>query len=342
MRRSSRAAPPRFRRRAGARPDAAMIHLDEAAVDRLLTPAACIAALREGFRAPIETPLRHHHAIDRPDERATLLLMPAWHGAAVRGGGYVGVKVVSVFPENGRRGLGAVQGSYLLLSGETGVPLVLLDGRALTVRRTAAASALAADHLARADAARLLMIGAGAMAPHLIAAHATVRPIAEVEIWNRDGARAEALAAELDRPGRRVRAVTDLAAALSAADVVSAATLSATPLVRGALLKPGAHVDLVGGFTPDMREADDDAVRRASVFVDTRAGAGHEAGDIVQAIASGALPADGIRADLFDLCRGLHRGRASGSEITLFKSVGTALEDLAAAALVYERATAPA
>lgn len=312
--------------------------LDQDDIARLLAPRDCIAALREGFRSAIETPLRHHHTIDRGSEAATLLLMPAWHGAAV-GHGYLGVKLVSVFPENGRRGLGAVQGTYVLMAGDTGQPLAVLDGKAITVRRTAAASALAADYLARPDASRMVMIGAGAMAPHLIEAHAAVRPISEVAIWNRDPEKALSLAADLDRPGRRVRATSDLEVAIREADLVSAATLSAMPLVRGEWLTPGTHVDLVGGFTPDMREADDEAVRRASVFVDTRAGAGHEAGDIVQALASGALAPDGIRADLFELCRGLHRGRGSGAEITLFKSVGTALEDLAAAALVFERAT---
>ena len=311
-----------------------------------LTPGLLADALRDGFRTDIDTPLRHHHTIDRTGgEAATLLLMPAWHGrghAETTGAaGYIGVKIVSVFPLNAARNLSTVSGSYVLLSGETGQPLALLDGRSLTLWRTAAASGLAAGYLARQDAARLVMVGAGALAPYLIRAHAEARPIAEVAIWNRDPAKAEALAAAMDGDvdGRpiRVRAARDLEAAIGEADVVSAATLSAEPLIRGAWLRPGVHVDLVGGFTPAMREADDEAIRRAAVFVDTRAGACHEAGDIVQPLQSGVLQPDAIRADLFELCRGLKPGRDRADEITLFKSVGTAIEDLVAATLVYER-----
>jgi len=209
--------------------------------------------------------------------------------------------------------------------------------RALTLWRTAAASALAASYLARPDARRMAMIGAGALAPRLIAAHAAVRPIAEVAIWNRTPEKAERLAATLDRPGLRVRATSDLAAAVGEADIVSAATLSAEPLVKGVWLKAGTHVDLVGAFTPVMREADDETIRRARVYVDTRAGAATEAGDIVQPIASGILAAEAIRGDLFDLSRGNATGRGAAEEITLFKSVGSAIEDLAAAVLVFSR-----
>jgi ornithine cyclodeaminase len=213
----------------------------------------------------------------------------------------------------------------------------VLDGPALTAWRTAAASALAASYLAALDACSMVMVGAGTLAPRLIEAHAAVRPIREVAIWNRDAGRAAALSARLDRPGLRVRATDDLAAAVAAADVVSAATMSRTPLIRGAWLKPGAHVDLVGAYNPEMREADDAALARAAVHVDTRAGALAEAGDVVQAIAAGALAESDIAGDLFDLCRGTVPGRTGAGQVTLFKSVGTAIEDLAAAALVYER-----
>ncbi len=317
-----------------------MMVLTAADVDAALRSGGLVDALDQGFKSPIETPVRHHHTIDRKGEPpATLLLMPAWHGADAAKGGYVGVKIVSVVPGNARRGLATVVGSYLLLSGETGEPVAVIDGRSLTLWRTAAASALAARYLARTDASRLLMIGAGAMAPHLIRAHACERPIREVRIWNRDPAKADALAASLQGTlgSLSILAVTDLEQATGDADIISAATLSTEPLVRGAWLSPGAHVDLVGGFTPEMREADDDAIRRAEVYVDTRAGAGHEAGDIVQPIKSGILKPDGIKADLFELCRGIKPGRTDAASITLFKSVGTALEDLAAAALVVER-----
>ena len=307
--------------------------VDAAAIDRVLAYPDLIAALAQAFRAGVSAPPRHHHTIPRPDGDATLLLMPAWHDH----GGHAGVKVVSVFPGNTARAKASVLGSYLLLSGETGEPLAVLDGRALTLWRTAAASALAATFLARRDARRLVVVGAGALGPRLIAAHAAVRPIDTVSVWNRTPAKAEALAAGLDRPGLSVTATSDLAGAVAAADIVSVATMSPDPLVRGAWLRPGAHLDLVGAFTPSMREADDAAVGRARVYVDTRAGALKEAGDIVQPVAAGIISEADIAGDLAGLCRGTVAGRSRDDEITLFKSVGAAIEDLAAAVLVYER-----
>jgi ornithine cyclodeaminase len=291
-----------------------------------------IAALREAFRSDIEVPVRHHHPIARPGEPdAILLLMPAWMKGEPA---FAGVKVVSIYPGNAARSLPSVMGTYLLMDGATGAPLAAIDGQALTLWRTAAASALAASYLARADARRMAMVGAGALAPYLIAAHASVRPIAEVRVWNRNPGRAERLAAELRGRAYSVVTTTDLEAAVRAADLVSCATLSSEPLVKGEWLKPGAHIDLVGGFTPKMREADDGAVRGARIFVDTRTGALKEAGDIVVPLQTGIIRASDIAGDLFDLCRGKVVGRSSPEEITLFKSVGTALEDLAAAMLV--------
>jgi alanine dehydrogenase len=312
--------------------------VDAATVHRLLDDAALVAALRDMFRDGCTLPTRHHHSVAVPGgAAATLLLMPAW-----REGAALGVKLVTVFPDNGAKGLPAVQGQYLLLDGSTGVPRALIDGPALTVRRTAAASALAATYLARQDAARMVMVGTGAMAPHLVRAHCAVRPVREVSIWGRAPDKARALAAALapSLPGVRVSAVAALEPAVRAADIVSCATLSRTPLVAGAWLKPGAHLDLVGGFTPEMRETDDEAVRRARVYVDTRAGALKEAGDIVRPIAAGVLAETDVRGDLFELCRGTAKGRQEAAEITLFKSVGTALEDLAAAMLVEARSRA--
>jgi ornithine cyclodeaminase len=304
-----------------------------AEIDAALTYPDLIETLRAAFRGDFAAPTRHHHRLARPDGDATLLLMPAWISGA---GGYAGVKIVSVFPGNVARGKPSVMGTYLLLDGDSGEPLAALDGQALTLWRTAAASALAATYLARPDARRMVMGGAGALAPHLVAAHAAVRPIAEVAIWNRNPERSRALAARLDRPGLRVTATEDLAGAVASADIVSAATMSREPLIRGDWLRTGTHLDLVGAYNPAMREADDAAIAGATVYVDTRA-ALHEAGDIVQAIASGALTEAGIAGDLFDLCRGDAHGRRSAEEITLFKSVGTAIEDLAAAVHVYER-----
>jgi len=298
---------------------------------------ATIDALERMFRQDCEMPTRHHHTLTDLGARSPVtLLMPAWIP-----GKYLGVKTVNVFPDNATLGKPAVSGVYLLFSGETGEILAVLEGGELTARRTAAASALAARFLARPDASRLLVVGTGRLSPNLALAHSAVRPIRRVEIWGRRPERAAEVAQELRRAGLDAHPAADLARAVREADVVSCATLSATPLVLGGWLRPGTHLDLVGGFTPAMREADDEAIRRSSVFVDTRAGAMKEAGDIVVPLGNGTLAPEGIRADLYDLARGEHRGRVRPDEITLFKSVGAALEDLAAAILVYERSATP-
>jgi alanine dehydrogenase len=306
----------------------------------ILTPELVIGALAEAFKGGIKTPVRHHHTIERAaGETATLLLMPAWHEADVSDTGHIGIKVVSVFPKNGERAKPTILGSYLLLCGTTGAVEAIMDAPSITLWRTAAASALAARFLARPAASHLVMLGAGSLVPHLLKAHAAVRPIKKVTIWNRNGAKAKTLAAELSAAMGKmdISASDDLESAVRSADIVSAATLSKEPLIKGAWLSPGVHVDLVGGYTPAMREADDEAVRRSAVFVDTREGATREAGDIVQPLERKVITRDDIKADLFDLCRKTHPGRVSDTEITFFKSVGTAIEDLALATLVYRR-----
>ncbi|MDB5489048.1 MAG: ornithine cyclodeaminase family protein [Reyranella sp.] len=319
-------------------------------IDAALDDLTLIDRLDALFRAGCEMPTRHHHPIREPlgphSADAMLLLMPAWTtGGSGAPSGRVGVKVVTVFPDNGKRSLPSIYGQYLLLDGSTGATLALLDGTMLTKRRTACASGLASRYLSRADASRLLMIGTGALAPELIRVHAKVRPIRDVAIWGRTPAHAEELAARLSASlpaaiGRSitVQAVSDRKAAVEEADIISCATLSKAPLVEGAWLREGQHVDLVGAFTPQMRESDDQAVRRACLYVDTRAGALKEGGDIVQALASGAIKEDHVIGDLFDLARSQKTGRLAGDgmSITLFKSVGAALEDLAAAELAVE------
>ncbi len=306
--------------------------IDAAQIDAVMDFPSLIAALRRAFAGDTTVPLRHHHSIPQPGgAHATCLLMPAWDETAL------GVKVVNVFPGNGARGLPAVHGTYLLMSAETGETHAVMDGGRLTQWRTAAASALAAGYLAHPQAQTLLMVGAGALAPFLIRAHASVRPLRRVLIWNHTPARAQALVMQMGAEPFSVEVAPDLEAAARAADIVSTATLSSTPLIKGAWLKPGAHLDLVGAYTPAMRESDDEAVQRAKVFVDTRDGAMKEGGDIVQPLASGVLQAQDIQADLFDLTRETVTFARQPGDITLFKSVGTALEDLAAAALVFDR-----
>lgn len=318
-----------------------MLTISAGDVDRALTFPGLVETLRIAFREGAVQPVRHHHTIERPTGAAsTLLLMPAWtdFNAASAAGGHIGVKIVTVSPDNNAIQKPAVMGLYLLLDGITGEPQALIDGQRLTQWRTACASALAASYLAREDASKLLVVGAGALSPFLAKAHSAVRAIREIRIWNRTPANAEKVAAALRSEGFPAEPAGDLNTALGNADIVSSATISTTPLIKGAVLKPGAHVDLVGGFTPMMRESDDDAIRRARVYVDTRAGATKEAGDIVQPLASGVLSKDAIVADLHELALGQKNGRETANEITLFKSVGAALEDLAAGIAVYEAA----
>ncbi|HEY8382262.1 MAG TPA: ornithine cyclodeaminase family protein [Microvirga sp.] len=307
-------------------------------IDSALTFPALIDALAEAFTDDVVVPVRHHHEIERSGAHGTLLLMPAWSGPA-SAGGFLGVKIVTVFPDNGSRSLPSVFGTYLLMDGATGAPQVALDGGRITLWRTAAASALAARSLARPDARSMVMVGAGALAPFLIEAHRAVRPIEEVRLWNHRPEKAEALAEDLRARGLPVTAIRDLEGAVRDADLVSCATLSAEPVIRGAWLKAGAHLDLVGAYNLRMREADDEAVRRAQVFVDTRA-ALTEGGDVALALKGGVIAEAQIRGTLFDLCRGAP-GRTDPAAVTLFKSVGTAIEDLAAAMLVWRR-VAPA
>jgi ornithine cyclodeaminase/alanine dehydrogenase-like protein (mu-crystallin family) len=309
-----------------------MLILNEHDTERALEWPALIDALKTMFSAPCEMPVRHHHNMQVPGRAdATLLLMPAWLP-----GQYCGVKLVSVYPDNYLSGLPAVQGGYLLTSGTTGEMLALVDGGVLTARRTAAASALASRYLSREDASHLLMVGTGRLSLHLIEAHACVRRLSHISIWGRNAANAEATAAEARAKGFNAQTVTSLEEAARQADIISCATLATDPLISGDWLKPGAHLDLVGGFKPSMREADDTAIRRARVYVDTRAGTMAEAGDIVQPLANGSLSGEKICGELSELVRGAANGRNSADEITLFKSVGAALEDLAGAILAYE------
>lgn len=290
-----------------------------------------IYRLGQCFREGVEAPPRHHHAIPRHDGEATMLLMPAWEKA-----GYIGMKMVNVFPQNAEHGLPAIAGLYVLCEGEHGRPVACIEGSELTRRRTAAASALAVHELAREDAESLLVVGTGKLAPMLIEAHAAVRPLRRVRIWGRNPDKAARLAADYAERFD-CASVEDLASAVAEADIVSCATLSCEPLVHGEWLRPGTHLDLVGAFLPSMRESDAECLRRGDVFVDTYAGARGEAGDIHHAVEEGAFRFEAIRAELAELLRGERLGRRDAEAITVFKSVGASLEDLAAAVEVWER-----
>lgn len=303
--------------------------IDAPTLARLLAPPALVAALKTGLADPAPiAPLRHAHTLAQSDlGRDTLLLMPAWDE-----GKAIGVKLVTVMTAKPRAG-GTVQSVYLLLDGASGAPVAVLDGETLTARRTAAQSALAAQFLAREDAAHLLMVGVGALSQAMVEAHVALRPGLRVALWGRKAERVAARAEALAAAGIAVDIVEDLAGAVGRADIICCATTAREPVVRGEWLRPGQHLDLVGGFRPDMREIDDAAVLRARLFVDTLAGCLAEAGDLVQPLAAGTISRDAIVADLPALCRGDHGGRGGADEITVFKSVGTALADLVAAQL---------
>ena len=299
-----------------------MIFLDAQAIAHRHDPRALIEALARAFTGGITAPPRGHHALGATEDDGTLLVMPAW-----RNGGRIGVKMVAVLPRNSARGKPTVDGGYMLL-GDDAAPRAILDAKALTLIRTAAVSALAASHLADPEARTMLMVGAGALAPHLIRAHAAVRGLQRIMIWSRRPEQAGALADVLRAEGFPTEAVVNLENRQAEAQVISCATLSTAPLVRGRLLTAGTHVDLVGGFRPDMREADDDAVRRARIATDLRS-ALHEAGDLSQPIASGVLDPARVM-DLPALLGGVVF-EPGGFDITLFKSVGTAIADFATA-----------
>lgn len=250
-----------------------------------------------------------------------------------------GIKIVTVFPGNAARGMPGLTSTYILYDGQTGTQLALLDGGTITARRTVAASALAADYLARKDAHRLLVIGAGRIGSVLPDAYRAIRPIEHVDVWDIDETNSVRLVHDLRSREVNADVVVGLEASVKKADIVSVATLSTTPILKGLWLQPGTHVDLIGSFTPQMREADDDAILRSTLFVDT-AEALYESGDLVQPIQNGVCSRDAVYITLADLCKNTAVGRRSVQEVTLYKAVGTALADLAAATMAYETLTA--
>lgn len=281
-----------------------MKHFDAEATAAALPFDRLIPALAAAFVRGAEVPARHVHAVNG----GTVLIMPAWQGA------YLGIKTINIFPGNAARGLPGLFATYVLYDASTGEPLAQIDGNELTARRTAAASALAASHLARADARHLLVLGRGRVGRLLPEAYQAVRALESVTVWHRQSR-------------------LDLAEAVRAADIVSCATLATEPLVQGAWLAPGSHLDLIGSFTPQMREADDACFAGASLYVDT-AEALAKSGDLLGPMARGVFTPEAVRGTLAELCAGTVPGRSTPAERTVFKSVGTALEDLAAAVLV--------
>ncbi|KLT73232.1 ornithine cyclodeaminase [Neisseria arctica] len=291
-----------------------------------------IEAIHAVFNEGCTVPRRHIHAIDSDDTAATLLLMPAWQKNK-----YLGIKHVTIYPDNSAKfQLPGLHSTYTLFDARNGVPVAVMDGNQITCRRTAAASALAAKYLAREDASRLLIVGAGNVAREIAPAYAEVRRLEKILIWNIYPKQAEQLAETLRQQGFNAEAVTDLQSAVQSSDIVSCATLSTAPLVLREWIRPGTHIDLIGSFKPDMRETDDAMFADTSVFVDTDE-ALDKAGDLLSPMAAGIFKREQVCADLESLCQGKHPGRSREEEITVYKAVGTAAEDLAAAVLVYTR-----
>ncbi|MBA3252694.1 MAG: ornithine cyclodeaminase family protein [Pseudomonadota bacterium] len=297
-------------------------------VHSALSLPALADAIAQAFRAGTTAPLRHAHALSATD---SLLLMPAWNAAQ---GGAIGVKLVTVLPNNRARDFSTVNALYVLFDRESGEPRAVIDGEALTLRRTAAASLLAARYLARRDARNVLIVGTGRLARFMARAHCAGRDVERLLIWGRSAEHAQALASTLRTEGLPAEAAADLEHVVGTSHVISCATTATSPIVHGAWLQPGTHLDLVGAFRRDMREVDDAAVARSQVYVDTYAGALAEAADVIEPIERGVIAREDVRGELADLVTGSVPGRKKADDITLFKSVGTAIEDLAAASLL--------
>lgn len=294
-----------------------------------------ISILKNSFNSSnVDVPLRHHHDFKNPKEGvdSTLLLMPAWNPSHE-----AGVKIVTVSPNNGKYDLPSIQGTYIYLDAHKGTVKAILAAKALTAKRTAATSALAASYLAKKDASSLLMVGTGALSTNLILAHASVRPIKTVYVWGRSIEKSQQICDELSNENFDIKAVETIEEVISEVDIISCATLSKIPLVLGKYLRNGQHIDLVGAYKKDMRESDDSTIEKSSVFLDHYQGGLKESGDIIIPLQNGIIDKTDIKADLFELCSNKKEGRTSENEITFFKSVGHALEDLAAATYYYKK-----
>ena len=311
------------------------IYINADFIDHYTVIPELVGELRKGFAAnDIEVPDRHHHQFpnSKLGSDTTMLLMPAWQDGLDGG-----IKIVTLNPHNSTRDLPTIQGTYLYMDGQTGETKAIIDGKKLTTKRTAAASALASSYLSKTDCETMLMIGTGALSTELVKAHCAIRPIKQAYIWGRNYEKAIKVCEALADEDLECSAVKKIETVINEVDLISAATLSKDPLIYGVKLKSGQHIDLVGSFKPDMREADDDAITKSAVYVDVKHMAIKESGDLYIPMANGIIEERDIIGDLFDLCSGGKSGRISNEQTTLFKSVGHALEDLIAARYYYQK-----
>lgn len=309
-----------------------MLIISDEKIRENLSYPGLIDALKRIFQSNYTMPLRHHHFYKTAEGKDnTLILMPVWNHD------FIGMKQVTVAPANTELGIPSIFARYILSNARTGEPLAMMNAAELTSRRTACTSALAADYLARKNAKNLLIVGSGKVAQHLAFAYAAVRQLEKISIWARNTEKMHAMVAELQAAGLPAQAAENLETAVKEADVVSCATLSETPIIKGAWVQEGTHLDMIGSHKPNTREADNEALLKSTVFVDSRMGALHETGDLAIPIAEGIFKEEQVQADITELIRGEHPGRSNEKEITFFKSAGLAVEDLAAALLVYEQ-----
>jgi len=304
------------------------LHFDAHSVAKALDYPRLIPALAQGLREEIAAPARSHYEPNR--DGSCVLVMPAW-----RVGEAMGIKLVSVWPNNHQLGLPAVSGVYILFDAHTGRPVAVMDGTELTLRRTAAAAALAAHRLARSDSRHLLVVGTGALSPHLAMAHAAVLDLHEITVFGRRPAMAKSVAEQLCAQGLPARATENLELALDLADIVAVATTASKAFIPTRAVGQGTHLGLIGAFTRQMAEAEPSLMAQAKVFADQRTAVLDKGGEVYQAIEQGLMPAEGIIADLAEMvARPQKMWRHSDQEITVYKSVGFASLDLIAAELV--------
>ncbi|WP_448548430.1 ornithine cyclodeaminase family protein [Thalassotalea fusca] len=310
-----------------------MLTINAANVNEALSFPQLVDALQSDFASNVTVPPRLHFDMENPkaSRETTLLMMPAWQSGDV-----AGIKLVTVAPENSQKGLPSIQGTYLLLDVDTGSMKAMMDAPSLTAKRTAAASALASRFLSRENSEVLFIVGTGTLAPQLIASHCSVRPIKQVYVWGRSVEKAENICRQVAHLDIEVTPIDSIEQGVAKADIISCATLSQEPLIFGQWLKEGQHLDMVGAYRPDMREMDDECLTRSRVFIDNFEGALRETGDIAIPLQNGVITRQDIEADLFGLCRNEFQMTRKNSDITVFKSVGHALEDLSAAKLVYQ------
>lgn len=309
-----------------------MLMINDEQIKEALNYGDLINALEQMFLSDYEMPVRHHHFYQTGSgHENTMILMPGWNKE------FMGIKQVIVASQNYHLQLPSIHAIYTLFDAETGVPLAMMNAAELTSRRTACTSALAAKYLAPKNAKHLLVIGGGKVASHLVQAHSQVRKYEKISLWMRSPEKLNVFVQRLTDGGYQVAPVKNLEQAVKDADVISTATLSPTPVIYGEWIKTGAHLDLIGSHKPNTREVDNAAIARSNIFVDSREGALHETGELAIPIASGILNPGDVKASIKELCTGKHPGRQSEKENTLFKSAGLAIEDLAAALLVYKK-----